>query len=853
MESKPKILVVSYNIPRPDRSSGELRFVSILELLSEYWQIDFCVAPSHVEWNTADELIPYINKLSDMGISVLPLKKNALNKAIKESSYVVGYFNMFWIAEEVMPTFKLLQPDAITIVDTVDVHYAREETQAKLEQIEESQAFQTKKREIGIYKQADITIAVSNDDYHLLCNIEKVGNVSLIPNIVRVYPRKPGKRDPKVVFIGSYAWYPNPDAVIWFVSQIWPLVLHRIPNAEFLVIGSDPTDDIKRLGTIKGVKIIGYVPDTKPYFETAALSVAPMRVGGGMKGKVNEAMAHGIPVVATRIGAQGFEAEHGKQMMIADDARGFADCVIKLLHDDILQREMGIAGQDLNTAICSQSAVKIKIEELVEECNRLMPINSHFSLQRLILSYTSSLSIPNAFFIKKLKYLKREGVKKTLEKLLLYGRREKKTSVIEPELHDPILHKLIKPAGIIEFPILTEVPLVSIIIPAFNQWDYTHACLDSIFKNSGDVKYEMILADDNSTDDTKFAEKLTKHIHIIRNENNLGFLFNCNNAAKYAKGEYILFLNNDTLVQLDWLKWLIKPIEENADVGMTGAKLVFSNGQLQEAGGIVFMDGSAMNYGREDNPDQSQYNYLKDVDYCSGACICIRKELWNKLGGFDIRYAPAYYEDTDLAMQIKSLGYRTVFQPKSIVIHFEGISNGTDLSQGIKKKQADNQIVFYSRWRAILSEDNYERNENLFRSRDRSKNKKIVLIFGHKVPDCTKKPDREKSLQVISKFIELKYSIKFLPADFIRDEPHVTQLEQKGVEVLYGQWYRENWLSWISGNALNIDLICFEDKQLAKKLEPLVCPIFKNNPEYIILDGDFSIQLSQLENRNSIT
>jgi GT2 family glycosyltransferase/glycosyltransferase involved in cell wall biosynthesis len=788
-------------------------------LLTEYWQIDFCVAPSHVEWNTSDELIPYINKLSEIGIKVLPLKKDSFKKAIKKASYVGGYFNLFWIAEEVMPVFKLSQPNAITIVDSVDVHYAREETQAKLGQIEESQAFQTKKREIGIYKQADITIAVSKDDYHLLSNIEKVGNVSLIPNIVRVYPRKPGKREPKVVFIGSYTWYPNPDAVIWFVESIWPIVLKSKPKAEFLIIGSDPTDDIKRLGTIKGVKVIGYVPDTKPYFEIAALSVAPMRIGGGMKGKVNEAMAHGIPVVATRIGAQGFEAEHGDQMMIADDAQGFADCVIKLLQDDNLQREMGLAGQELNSAICSQSAVKVKIEELVEACTSLMPINSHFSLQRRILLFTSGLSLPSTFIIKGLKYVKREGVKKTLDKLL-YGRKEKKASVIKPAQHYPILYKLCKPSGIIEFPTLYDAPLVSIIIPAYNQWDYTHACLDSIFKNSGDIKYEIILADDNSTDDTKFAEKLIKNVKIIRNENNLGFLFNCNNAAKYAKGKYILFLNNDTLVQADWLKWLIKPLEEKADVGLTGAKLVFSTGQLQEAGGIVFKDGSAMNYGREDNPDQSQYNYLKDVDYCSGACICIRKELWDKLKGFNTQYAPAYYEDTDFAMQIRAIGYRTIYQPKSVIVHFEGISNGIDLTAGIKNMQQKNQSVFFEKWKAELKINNYSRYENLFKARDRSKYKQTILLFDYNVPSISEHVER--TLQLINHYSGKGYNIKFLPDNFLRLEPFVSEIEQKGVEVLYGEWYKENYLQWITENAENIDSICFIEEVLANKYSQII-------------------------------
>ncbi|MFZ4414006.1 MAG: glycoside hydrolase family 99-like domain-containing protein, partial [Bacteroidales bacterium] len=708
VELKPKILVVSYNIPRPDRSSGELRFVSILEMLSEFWQIDFCVLSSQVEWNNTVELKQYRDKLSEIGINVLPVKKNTFIKTLKKNHYSGGYFNLYWVAEETMSYFKLVQPHAFTIVDSVDVHYAREESQAKLGEIEFSQVMQTKERELGVYKAADVTIAVSKDDLHLLTEIEGVKNVFLIPNIVKVYQRKSGKRDPNIVFIGSYTWYPNPEAVKWFVSSIWPKVIGSVTKAEFLIIGSDPTEEIKELEKLPGIKVIGYVAETKPYFETAALSVAPMRVGGGMKGKVNEALAHGIPVVATKIGAQGFEAIHGKHMMITDDIDEFADCVIKLLKDDKLQHDIGIAGQELNSAICSHEAVKLKIIDVVNFCNHLFPKVNNRNLLQWFDSNNNEITISN--FTEKVKHLNWSKIKNIIKRTIL----SHTIKDINTKKQEAIHYQLNKPSKIIEFPMSDKTPLVSIIIPVYNQWEYTYSCLDSILKNSDDILYEVILADDNSTDETRFVEKYVKNIYVIRNEKNLGFLFNCNNAAKFAKGKYILFLNNDTLVQAEWLKWLIKPLNEKADVGLTGAKLVFSTGQLQEAGGIVFKDGSAMNYGREDSPDQSQYNYLKDVDYCSGACICVRKELWVKLNGFDPQYAPAYYEDTDLAMQIKSLGYRTVYQPKSIVIHFEGISNGTDISQGIKKKQVENQIKFYNKWKDELNDNNFKRDENLF-------------------------------------------------------------------------------------------------------------------------------------------
>lgn len=809
--------------------------------------MDFCVANSHVDWNTSEELVPYIEKLEKTGIRVFRPAKDAFINAVRENQYAGAYFNLYWIAEEMMPQFKMEQPGAFTIVDSVDVHYAREETQAKLGAVEMSKVLQTKKRELGVYRSADITIAVSKDDLNLLRNKDGLKNVFLIPNIVREYPRIEGKRSPIVVFIGCFAWYPNPEAVKWFAEMIWPIIYAAKPAAEFLIIGSDPTPEVLALADVPGIRVLGYVPETKPYLQMAAVSVAPLRIGGGMKGKVNEAMAHGIPVVATSIGAQGFEAVHGKHMMVTDDPGEFAKNVLLLLEDEKVQREMGLAGQKLNSAICSHRAVKENIRGIVDHCSGLAsPKNNNPSLL-----FFASCSTKISMFIKDIGYarqlLQREGIGEFIKRTWLYlnGQRlPNQTRLSEPE---PIrIYKIDKPSEILEFSAPAPMPMASIIIPVYNQWDYTYSCLGSILKNSEGISYEIILVDDNSTDDTKIAAQFVKNIHIIRNEKNLGFLFNCNKATKHAKGKYLILLNNDTLVQPDWLKWLITTMEEKPEVGLVGAKLIFSTGKLQEAGGIVFHDGSAMNYGREDNPDRPQYNYFKDVDYCSGAAICVRKELWDQLKGFDPQYAPAYYEDTDLAMQIRGKGYRTVYQPKSVVIHFEGVSHGTDITQGIKKKQDDNQKIFYTKWREELGYNNYARDENIFRSRDRSKHKKTVFVFGYKVPEGKKFPGREKSSKMISRFLELKHNIKFLPIDFLRNEPHVSKLEQKGVEVLYGQWYHDNWLSWVTENSMNIDLICFEDKQLAEKFEPMVRPVFNAHFNFVIFDHNFTSRITYL-------
>ena len=215
-----------------------------------------------------------------------------------------------------------------------------------------------------------------------------------------------------------------------------------------------------------------------------------------------------------------------------------------------------------------------------------------------------------------------------------------------------------------------EHPTVSIVIPVYNQIHYTYACLLSILENTKDVTYEIIIADDVSTDATKELSLYAENLVICRNKTNQGFLRNCNQAAKAARGKYVMFLNNDTQVTPGWLSSLVNLIESDPTIGMVGSKLVYPDGRLQEAGGIIWSDGSGWNYGRLDDPEKPEYNYVKDVDYISGAAILLSTDLWKQIGGFDELFAPAYCEDSDLAFEVRKAGYRVVYQPLSKVIHF---------------------------------------------------------------------------------------------------------------------------------------------------------------------------------------
>lgn len=368
-----------------------------------------------------------------------------------------------------------------------------------------------------------------------------------------------------------------------------------------------------------------------------------------------------------------------------------------------------------------------------------------------------------------------------------------------------------------------EEPDVSIMIPVYNEFPYTYRCLQSILEQSGDdVSYEVIIADDASTDDTKRLHEAVKNIRMIRNPHNLRFLKNCNHAAQAARGKYLLFLNNDTQVQENWLEPLVRLMEKDPSVGIAGAKLVYADGRLQEAGGIVWDDASAWNYGNRMDAAMPEYNYVKEADYISGAALLVRKALWEEIGGFDERFAPAYYEDTDLAFAARKRGYQVLYQPLSVVVHFEGVSNGKDVSAGQKAYQEKNRAKFYEKWKDILAGSHCPNGEHLFSARDRSVEKKTLLVVDHYVPTYDKDAGSRCIFDYLKLFVSAGYNVKFIGDNFYKSEPYTTVLQQMGIEVLYGDYYYQYWKSWIRKNGKYFDYVLLSRPHISVKYIDLI-------------------------------
>ena len=332
-----------------------------------------------------------------------------------------------------------------------------------------------------------------------------------------------------------------------------------------------------------------------------------------------------------------------------------------------------------------------------------------------------------------------------------------------------------------------EKPVVSIIIPLWNNWPFTFNCLDSILKNTNEVPYEVIVVDNGSSDETPFMLKKVNNIKLINNSTNIGFIDACNMGTKVCNGKYILILNNDTQVTKGWLESMVELAEKDKSIGIVGAKLIYPDGKLQEAGGIVWNDpvNLAWNYGRYDDPDNYEYNYVKQVDYCSAACLLIKKELFERIGLFDKRFAPAYWEDTDLAFSIRKLGYKVMYQPKSVVVHFEGTTAGVNLSQGYKSYQVVNQNKFYEKWKDTLISEHFKNGVDVFLARDRSQQKKAILVIDHYVPTYDKDAGSLRMFSMLKILSELGHKVTFLGDNLLRMEPYTEELQQEGVEVIY--------------------------------------------------------------------
>jgi O-antigen biosynthesis protein len=329
-------------------------------------------------------------------------------------------------------------------------------------------------------------------------------------------------------------------------------------------------------------------------------------------------------------------------------------------------------------------------------------------------------------------------------------------------------------------------PVVSVIIPVYNKFSTTYNCLKSISEALPKRGFEIIIVDDCSDDETMVSALVfSGAVRILRNASNLGFVRTCNAGAAVAKGKYLLFLNNDTLVKQGWLDELVETFEQVPNIGIAGSKLLFDDGKLQEAGGIIWRMGDGWNWGRGRDPSEPVFSYLRDADWVSGAALMIEATMFNDLEGFDPIFAPGYYEDTDLAFRVRARGKRVVMQPASEIIHLEGVSSGTDTSgPGMKRYQVINHAKFYQRWKDTLITHRFN---GMQPELEAERNVRRRAYF---IDDTVPTPDQDAgsnaAIEHMRALMALGYKVTFLPADnMAKIDPYTAQLQKLGVECQY--------------------------------------------------------------------
>jgi GT2 family glycosyltransferase/glycosyltransferase involved in cell wall biosynthesis len=643
-----RVLVADYRIPMTDVSAGERATVG---LISDFRTLGYDVT------FLPNDLVPsskYENELRAKGVTVVT-RAQGYNSPVEYLSQHGHSFGVFYlirleIAEAALETVREVAPKARVIFHAPDLYSLRESREAELQNSETARAgaAHTRSRELELMRQVDHVVVQSPVEVPFIEPHLPDTPVSVFPALYAPITANPAPFEARrhLFFLGGFGHSPNVDAVQWFATEIWPLVRPRLPDAEFHIVGAEAPASVLDLEAIAGVKVVGFVPDLDPILSTMRVGVAPLRFGAGIKGKITMTLGAGIPCVCTGIAAEGMYLQDGVHTLIADDAQSFADAVVKIY-----------TGAEFWTRLSTDGKALI---------NRVFSDNANRS------SFIATLNDSRALSI---------------------------------SLFSEYCQRL--PPRAVPAPAEDAQVEVSIIVPVFNQWHFTRACLNSILEVCGNegVTYELILADDGSSDDTVRAAELYPNLRVVKTSKNVGFLRNCNNAAKRARGKYILLLNNDTIVLPGWLSNLYQILEHDPSVAIAGSKLLYPDGDIQEAGAVLFSDGTAHNVGRGYSRDTPVFNIERETDYISGASILTRKSFWEKVGGFDERYENAYCEDSDLAMTARSLGMRVVYQPASEVVHFEhgsyqdkAPSHNTDL-------QNANIKLLLRKWRDVFRRD----------------------------------------------------------------------------------------------------------------------------------------------------
>lgn len=712
-----RILVADYRVPRPDVSAGEHATVGILK--------DLCALGYEVVF-LPNDMMPSLRYEAELRVAGVQLvtRESGFDYSSQYlekhgSEFGAFYFIRVDVAETLLPVARKVAPDARIIFHAPDLYFLREMREAELrdDPAARERALQMRDRELAMMSRSDRVVVVSLAEVPVLQEVLPNTPISVFPVLYAPLienPRPYAKRE-NIFFLGGFGHPPNVSAVQWFVAEVWPHVRKTLPEVEFHIIGAEAPDAVVALGKLPGIKVVGFVPELDPILEILRVGVAPLQYGAGIKGKVAVTMGAGIPCVCTEVAAEGMGIKNKVHALVENDPVRFAQAIVALYQDEEIWSRLARNGQALVQDKFGDAANRASLLKVLDKTQAL-PIFLFVDHCQAV----GSVAVPNP------------GAEAAVD--------------------------------------------VSIIVPVYNKWNLTRACLTSIVQTSmgSGVTYEIILADDGSTDETVHAIGIFPGLRVIKTPENLGFLRNCNNAAKQVRGRYILFLNNDTVVLPGWLESLYHTIESDETVAVVGSKLLYLNGKIQEAGAALFKDGTAINIGRGFSRYAEIFNLSREVDFISGISILVRKSFWNSADGFNEHYKNTQYKDVDLAMMARSEGLRVVYEPASEVIHFECQSYSDEIGTDYARLQEQNKAQFIAKWREVLERDHLTPDSKWYQVaahsergvsalvRERRKSGKLNILYFSPFPSHPSSHGNQSTIQQFAKrFQKMGHKVHF--------------------------------------------------------------------------------------------
>jgi len=368
--SRPTLLVVAPLVPYFDRFAGALRFFTMLRILAREYRIILLAGARPGEER-------YVAALTSLGVEVQDAASTKMEPLLPRIEAGV-FFEFYHAAEEILDIVRLLRSDLPIVVDSVDLEFVRQSRAVAYSEapaVAARRALDTRERELGVYRRADAVIVVTESDKRTLLECLPESRIAVVPTIHPEASEVPGYHDRRpnsLLFVGGFAHSPNVDAVLYFGREVLPLIRQSVPDVAVTIVGDAPPEEVRRLAS-DNVTLTGWVPDVEPYLASHMVSIAPLRIGSGMKGKVGEAMAHGLPVVVTTIAAEGMDLSDGDTALIADSADAFAAAVVRLLGDQPLHHRLSTNGRHAARTRWSEEVAARDLLALMRTLSELTP------------------------------------------------------------------------------------------------------------------------------------------------------------------------------------------------------------------------------------------------------------------------------------------------------------------------------------------------------------------------------------------------------------------------------------------------------------------------------------------------